>query len=61
MSKVRLSISEAEGTYRLSFVQAAPPANSDALGYDRILVLGFDTDVNADDVEVTRRPPPAPS
>lgn len=51
--EVRLSISEADGTYRLSFVQAAPPAYSDAVGYDRILVLRFDTDVNADDVKVT--------
>jgi len=49
----RLSISEDDGTYRLDFVQAAPPANSDAVGYDRILVLRFDTDVSADDVEVT--------
>ena len=51
--QVQLSISEDDGTYRLGFVQAAPPANSDALGYDRILVLRFDTDVNADDVKVT--------
>ncbi len=51
--QVQLSISEDDGTYRLGLVQAAPPANSDALGYDRILVLRFDTDVNADDVEVT--------
>ena len=50
---VQLSISEDDGTYRLGFVQAAPPANSDAVGYDRILVLRFDTDVTADDVEVT--------
>jgi len=51
--QVQLSISEDGGAYRLGFVQAAPPANSDALGYDRILVLRFDTDVSADDVEVT--------
>ena len=52
-SRSELSISEDDGTYHLGFVQAAPPANSDAVGYDRILVLRFDTDVNADDVEVT--------
>ena len=51
--QVQLSISEDDGTYRLGFVQAAPPANSDALGYDRILILRFGTDVNADDVKVT--------
>ncbi len=51
--QVQLSISEDHGTYRLGFVQAAPPANSDAVGYDRILVLRFDTDVSADDVKVT--------
>ena len=51
--QVELSISEDDGTYHLGFVQAAPPANSDAVGYDRILVLRFDTDVNADDVKVT--------
>jgi hypothetical protein len=51
--QVQLSITQDAGTYRLGFVQAAPPANSDAVGYDRILVLRFDTDVNADDVEVT--------
>ena len=51
--QVELSISEDDGKYHLGFVQAAPPANSDAVGYDRILVLRFDTDVNADDVKVT--------
>lgn len=51
--QVQLSISEDDGTYHLDFVQAAPPANSDAVGYDRVLVLRFDTDVSADDVEVT--------
>jgi hypothetical protein len=51
--QVRLSISATDGEYRLRFVQAAPPANSDAVGYDRILVLRFDTPVSADDVEVT--------
>ena len=51
--EVQLSISEDGGTYHLDFVQAAPPANSDAVGYDRILELSFDGDVSADDVEVT--------
>jgi len=51
--QVQLSIAGDDGSYRLDFVQAAPPANSDAVGYDRILVLSFDTDVAADDVDVT--------
>ena len=51
--QVQLSIAGDDGSYRLDFVQAAPPANSDSVGYDRILVLGFDTDVAADDVDVT--------
>jgi hypothetical protein len=51
--QVQLSITEDHGAYRLGFVQSAPPANSDAVGYDRILELRFDIDVSADDVEVT--------
>jgi hypothetical protein len=51
--QVQLSISEDDGAYHLDFVQAAPPANSDAVGYDRILVLRFDAEVSADDVKVT--------
>lgn len=51
--QIQLSISEADGTYHLAFVQAAPPRNSDALGYDRVLVLRFDTDVDAAGVKVT--------
>jgi hypothetical protein len=51
--QVQLSISEDQGTYRLGFVQAAPRANTDAVGYDRILELRFETDVSADDVKVT--------
>lgn len=51
--QVQLSISEDDGTYRLGFVQAAPPANTDALGYDRILVLRFDAEVSSEDVKVT--------
>ena len=35
-----------------SFDQKAPYANTDALGADRVLVLTFDSAVNAADVEV---------
>jgi len=51
--EVVLSISEVDAAYRFILVQAAPPANSDAIGFDRILILSFDSDVSADDVQVT--------
>lgn len=50
--ELSLEITGAPGAYRLRLVQDAPPANSDAVGFDRILVLSFDTPVSADDVEV---------
>jgi hypothetical protein len=48
-----LLISENDGAYRLRFVQPAPPANSDALGHDRVLVLRFAEPVSAADVQAT--------
>jgi hypothetical protein len=45
----------------LDFFQSAPPAYSDAVGYDRILVLSFDTLVSADDVKVTVHEPVIPA
>ena len=55
---IRLTISEVDGTIQLAFVQEAPPANSDALGFDRVLELSFDLPVRADDVvtSVNERP-----
>jgi len=47
-----LTISGEDGKYRLRIVQSAPPPNSDALGFDRVLELRFDTPVLAADVEV---------
>jgi hypothetical protein len=47
---VRLFIFHDDGKVKLAFAQAAPPNNSDALGYDRILVLKFDAPVRAEDV-----------
>jgi hypothetical protein len=47
---VRLFVIEEHGKVKLAFVQAAPPNNSDAMGYDRILVLKFDAPVRAEDV-----------
>ncbi len=51
--EVALSISGSAGAYSIRLVQADPPANSDAVGFDRILVLEFDSPVSAEDVEVT--------
>lgn len=47
-----LSIEATDGTYQLVLVQAAPPKDSDAVGFDRVLVLTFDAPVSADDIEV---------
>jgi hypothetical protein len=49
-AEVGLSISRVDGELRLRMVQPGPPAQSDALGYDRELVLEFDAPVDADDV-----------
>ena len=48
-----LAITGEAGNYRLRIVQSAPPAYSDAVGFDRVLELRFDTPVSAGDVEVT--------
>lgn len=50
--QIRLSITERNGSFVLTFEQAAPPANSDATGYDRVLILDFETLVRSEDVEV---------
>lgn len=47
---VRLAVSTVDGKLRLRFVQDAPPANSDAVGFDRILELSFDEPVRSEDV-----------
>ena len=50
---VRLGVSHVDGKIRLRFVQAAPPAYSDATGYDRVLNLKFDVPVRSEDVLAT--------
>ena len=47
---VDLTISEVDDAVHLAFVQDAPPANSDALGFDRVLELTFDEPVRSEDV-----------
>jgi hypothetical protein len=57
--ELTLAITADAGTYRLLLVQAAPPANSDALGFDRVLDLRFESPVSASDVDVTIEEAPA--
>ena len=47
-----LTITADGGAPVLVFDQMAPYANTDALGADRVLVLSFDSAVDANDVEV---------
>lgn len=47
---VRLGVSTVDGKFRFRFVQDGPPADSDALGFDRILELSFDQPVRSEDV-----------
>jgi hypothetical protein len=49
--QVVLTIDSDGGAPVLVFDQKAPYANTDALGADRVLVLTFDNDVDADKVE----------
>jgi hypothetical protein len=51
--ELSLLISEYEGGYRLHFGQSNPPLDSDAVGFDRVLVLEFDEPVSPNDVVVT--------
>ena len=50
--QVVLTIDSDRGAPVLVFDQKAPYANTDALGADRVLVLSFDTDVDADEIAV---------
>jgi hypothetical protein len=47
---VHLGISRVDGKVRLRFVQDGPPANSDAVGFDRVLNLKFVVPVRSEDV-----------
>ena len=48
-----LNVGENDGHVQLALSVAGPPADSDATGYDRVLILEFDHDVNAADVTST--------
>ena len=49
--QVDISIVEREGGIAVTFVQAGPYANTDALGSDRVLVVEFESGVDAADVD----------
>ena len=57
--ELTLEITAVDGRYRLTLVQAAPPADSDAIGFDRVLDLRFESPVSASDVDVTIEEAPA--
>lgn len=48
-----LNVGEIDGRVQLALSVAGPPPNSDATGYDRVLILEFDHDVSAADVTST--------
>jgi hypothetical protein len=50
---VHLGVSRDSGRIQMLFTQDAPPAQSDATGYDRVLRLTFVVPVRAEDVVVT--------
>jgi hypothetical protein len=48
-----LNVGENDGRVQLALSVAGPPRNSDATGFDRVLILAFDHDVDAGDVRST--------
>jgi hypothetical protein len=48
--KVHVAVSREGARYVVDIVQKGPPQNSDAVGYDRVLLLTFDQPVSAADV-----------
>ena len=50
---IDLAISKSGDGYAFAFDQDAPPANSDAIGFDRVLVVAFDAPVQASDITVS--------
>jgi hypothetical protein len=48
-----LNVGENDGVISLAMSVAGPPRDSDATGYDRVLLLSFDAPVNAADVTST--------
>lgn len=50
---VEMVVREIDGRVVIAIDQAAPPANSDAMGHDRVVEIDFGRAVSADDVRVT--------
>jgi hypothetical protein len=50
---IDVTITDTADGYAIRLVQSPPPANSDAVGFDRILLLTFDAPVSADDIEAS--------
>jgi len=50
---VEMVVKEVDGRIVVTVDQAAPPANSDATGHDRVVEIDFTRAVSADDVRVT--------
>lgn len=50
---VRITLTERDGKLHIAIDQSAPPANSDALGNDRVVEFDLADAVDADDVVVT--------
>jgi hypothetical protein len=50
--EIALGVSGGAGAIGLHFTQKAPPVDSDATGFDRVLILRFAEPVSADDVTV---------
>ncbi len=45
---IRIALVEDRDGYARSIDQKAPPANSDAIGFDRVIDIEFDGDLSAD-------------
>src|SRR3954451_3770992 len=56
---VGLGITQQGGSIHLAFTQDAPPADSDALGFDRVLELSFDAPIRSEDVVTSVQERPA--
>lgn len=50
---VEMVVKAVDGRIVIAIDQAAPPANSDAMGHDRVVEIDFGRAVSADDVRVT--------
>jgi class 3 adenylate cyclase len=52
-AEIRLQVKAKGDGFVLAFTQPAPPKDSDAVGFDRVLVLDFASAVRSQDVQAT--------